>query len=212
MSWKTWNAGIASAALVAAFVGTSAPPAFAGESVTAAQILDALKLPKRNTRGLTSSTRESAAAAGCTSTDPMVSSVRNRPTRSLSKGERTEVAALTKSKPNIDLAITFEYKSAQLTPESVATVDALGAALTDPEMKNCVFVIGGHTDAKGSEVYNQELSERRADTVRRFLVDKYNVTPDRLITIGYGKSHLKTANSPYAAENRRVQVVNTASR
>ena len=132
---------------------SGATTAFASDNgVTSSQILDALKLPQRITRSLSGSSQE---AAGCSTANPTVAVVRSRTTRSLSAGNRTEVAAITKDKPNIDLVITFEYDSAVLTPASVSTVDALGTALTDPQMKDCVFVLGGHTDAKGSDPYNQ---------------------------------------------------------
>jgi len=69
-------------------------------------------------------------------------------------------------------------------------------------------VVAGHTDAAGGEAYNQELSERRAESIKRYLVDKYSLTGADLVTVGYGKSKLKDPNQPMAETNRRVQVVN----
>ena len=69
-------------------------------------------------------------------------------------------------------------------------------------------MLGGHTDAKGTDDYNQKLSERRAETVKRFLIDNYKVSPDLLVTSGYGKAGLKNSADPFAAENRRVEIVN----
>ncbi len=57
--------------------------------------------------------------------------------------------------------------------------------------------------------FNQDLSERRADSIKRYLVDHYNIPAQSLVTVGYGKSKLKNAKNPSAAENRRAQVVNT---
>ena len=72
-------------------------------------------------------------------------------------------------------------------------VTELGEALTSSDLKGRTFVVAGHTDAKGSETYNQGLSERRADAVKRFLLEKYGLEADRLVTVGYGASKLKNA-------------------
>ena len=75
-------------------------------------------------------------------------------------------------------------------------------------LKGSTFVVAGHTDAAGGEAYNQDLSERRADSIKRYLVDKYGIAATDLVTVGYGKSKLKDPAQPMAEVNRRVQVVN----
>ena len=90
----------------------------------------------------------------------------------------------------------------------MTSVQALGRALSNAELKGSTFVVAGHTDAAGGEVYNQELSERRAEAIKRYLVDKYGINGTDLVTVGYGKSKLKDPNQPMAESNRRVQVVN----
>jgi outer membrane protein OmpA-like peptidoglycan-associated protein len=87
-------------------------------------------------------------------------------------------------------------------------VQALGRALTNADLKGSTFVVAGHTDAAGGEEYNQNLSERRADAIKKYLVDKYGINGADLVTVGYGKSKLKDASQPLAEANRRVQVVN----
>jgi outer membrane protein OmpA-like peptidoglycan-associated protein len=72
--------------------------------------------------------------------------------------------------------------------------------------------LGGYTDAVGGEEYNLDLSSRRADAVKQYLVQKYNLSADHLITAGYGKTHLKNANDPRSQENRRVQIINMADK
>ena len=69
-------------------------------------------------------------------------------------------------------------------------------------------MVAGHTDAAGGDAYNQDLSERRADSIKRYLVDKYGINGTDLVTVGYGKSKLKDPSQPLAEVNRRVQVVN----
>jgi outer membrane protein OmpA-like peptidoglycan-associated protein len=85
---------------------------------------------------------------------------------------------------------------------------ALGKALSDPSLKGSSIVLAGHTDAVGGEDANQQLSERRADAVKKYLVDKYNLAPENLVTAGYGKDRLKDKDNPRSAENRRVEIVN----
>jgi outer membrane protein OmpA-like peptidoglycan-associated protein len=68
--------------------------------------------------------------------------------------------------------------------------------------------VAGHTDAKGSIPFNQDLSEKRADTVKRYLVEHFQIPASNLITVGYGKSKLKNEKNPLASENRRAQIVN----
>ena len=59
----------------------------------------------------------------------------------------------------------------QYQRQIAAAVQALGKALTNPDLKGSTFIVAGHTDAAGTEGYNQDLSERRADSIKRYLVD-----------------------------------------
>jgi outer membrane protein OmpA-like peptidoglycan-associated protein len=138
----------------------------------------------------------------------IIDSVRGRTTRSLSNAEREEIATIAKDKPNIDLTITFDYNAADISAKSLPEVQKLGRALTNDNLKGSTFLLAGHTDAVGGEAYNQELSERRADSIKRYLMDNYHITAGDLVTVGYGKSKLKDSSQPLAEVNRRVQVVN----
>ena len=171
------------------------------------QIIDALK-PAPRTRSLTATPADTARNA---EDAKFVDTLRNRPTRSLTTEERTKIATITNEKPSIDLEINFEYNSDRISPAAMHQVTALGQALSSPELKGSTFVLAGHTDAKGGDTFNQGLSERRADTVRRFLKEKFNLDDGKLVTVGYGRTQLKNKSNPAAAENRRVQVVNVAN-
>ena len=91
-------------------------------------------------------------------------------------------------------------------------MQALGRALANPELKGSTFIVAGHTDAAGSDTYNQDLSERRADSIKRYLVEKSGIPAADLVTVGYGKTKLKDPANPLAEVNRRVQVVNTENK
>ena len=181
--------------------------AVAADDVTEDQIVRALAPAKKPlTRGL--SVGPQADPAAVAAEGKFVQTIRGRSTRSLSVSEREEIATIVKDKPKIDLEINFDYNSADISAKSLTSVQALGKALTNPDLKGSTFVVAGHTDAAGGEAYNQELSERRADSIKKYLVDKYGINGTDLVTVGYGKSKLKDPANPLAEVNRRVQVVN----
>jgi outer membrane protein OmpA-like peptidoglycan-associated protein len=182
--------------------------ALAAEERSADDIIKALK-PQRITRGLTTSPADAARNAQETK---FVNSLRNRPTRSLTFAEREQITSIAKKRPSIDLEVNFDYNSDNIGSEAVPQVTALGEALASPELKGGTFIVAGHTDAKGSDTYNQGLSERRAEAVRRFLAEKYGIDASNLVTVGYGKTQLKNPAGPFASENRRVQVINAGDK
>ena len=184
--------------------------AVAADDVTADQIVRALAPKNPLTRGLSSGPRADPATTAAEGR--FVQTIRGRATRSLSSSEREEIATIAKDKPNIDLEINFDYNSADISKKSLPSVQALGKALTNPDLKGSTFVVAGHTDAVGSDAFNQDLSERRADSVKRYLVEKYSIPGADLVTVGYGKTKLKDPNNPTSEVNRRVQVVNMANK
>jgi len=197
--------GIKAIALGAA-LSMTAGLALAGDNVISADQISKALQPKPLTRGLSAGQQADPAVSAKETT--FVNSLRNRPTRSLSLGEREEVAQLAANKPKIDLEIHFDYNSADISKGSVQAVQELGKALSDPSLKGSTFVVAGHTDATGGEEYNQGLSERRADTIKKYLNEKYGINGSDLVTVGYGKTKPKDANAPMDPANRRVQVVN----
>jgi outer membrane protein OmpA-like peptidoglycan-associated protein len=185
--------------------------AVAADDVTEDQIVRALAPAKKPlTRGLSAGPQADPAAVAAEGR--FVQTIRGRATRSLSSSEREEIATIAQDKPNIDLEITFDYNSANISAKSMPSVQALGRALINPDLKGSTFIVAGHTDAVGSEAYNQDLSERRADSIKRYLVDKFSIPGADLVTVGYGKTKLKDPNNPTAEVNRRVQVVNMANK
>lgn len=98
--------------------------------------------------------------------------------------------------------VNFEFNQARLTPAAEGTVAEVSAALA---ASSASVEIAGHTDAVGSEDYNRRLSQRRACTVARKLVDG-GVAGERLSPVGYGGSNPVTDNETEEgrAQNRRV--------
>src|SRR5262249_38028978 len=138
-----------------------------------------------------------------------IDGLRSRPARSLTVVEREKVAAIASERPHIDLEINFDYNSARVGPAAVPVLLALGRALSQKDHKGAVFLPNGPTDAKGSGEYNQDVSERRAEAVKRLLIEQFGLPADTLVAVGYGKTQLKNTADPFAGDNRRVQVVNT---
>jgi outer membrane protein OmpA-like peptidoglycan-associated protein len=111
----------------------------------------------------------------------------------------------------INLNVPFEFNSAVLQTDARITLDNLGKALTDPRLAGYSFLIGGHTDAKGSQSYNKVLSERRAKAVREYLMTNFSIPANRLKAEGFGSLQLLDGAHPEDGVNRRVQIVNTTA-
>jgi outer membrane protein OmpA-like peptidoglycan-associated protein len=197
--------GLKVIALSAALSMTAGLAIADSKNVSSDQILNALQ-PKQLTRGMSAGPQGDPAVKAREIS--FIKTLRNRKTRSLSLGEREEILAITSDKPKIDLDIQFDYNSDKITTTSMPSVQALGKALSDANLKGSTFVVAGHTDVIGSDAYNQDLSERRADTIKRYLADKYGINGSDLVTVGYGKTKPKDPNAPMDPINRRVQVVN----
>ena len=206
MSGRRSLTAILSLLTISVALSIGAGKAAAGDNVSEDQIVRALAPRKPLTRSLSAAPQVDPAVSA--EEGRFVQNIRGRATRSLSVSEREEIATIVKDKPKIDLEINFDYNSADISAKSMPSVQALGRALSNPDLKGSTFIVAGHTDAAGGEAYNQDLSERRADSIKKYLVDKYGIAGTDLVTVGYGKSKLKDPSNPLAEVNRRVQVVN----
>lgn len=102
--------------------------------------------------------------------------------------------------------VNFELGSDRLRAESTSVLDE--AALTlNSEFKQARVEVAGHTDSQGADAYNQKLSERRAQAVRKYLINR-GVSGDRLTARGYGETEPVADNATAAgrAQNRRVEL------
>jgi outer membrane protein OmpA-like peptidoglycan-associated protein len=130
-------------------------------------------------------------------------------TRSLTLKSGDYGVASAQPKATIDLhEVFFEFNSAAINDEARPQLRELGAALSDPRLKGSIISIGGHTDAVGSDAFNQNLSERRAAAIKWYLVDNFKMLPANLHSVGYGKRVPKNKADVFAPENRRVEIAN----
>ncbi|MBT0957264.1 OmpA family protein [Alphaproteobacteria bacterium KMM 3653] len=109
-----------------------------------------------------------------------------------------------KKPKGMDMRISFELDSADLTEEAKESLAVVAQAFEDERLKKAKFVVEGHTDARGTETYNGNLSEARAASVKSYLMD-LGVTEDRLTALGLGESQPRTDDA-MDPENRRVEL------
>ena len=128
------------------------------------------------------------------------------PTRGLCIGTEAECKVgppKAKSMAAFDLVVNFDYNSDVLTRSAKQNLDEFAKALSDPRLGAAAFMVEGHTDAKGSETYNLDLSERRATAVVQYLRGK-GVDSGKLTARGLGETKPKSAD-PFDPTNRRVE-------
>lgn len=108
-------------------------------------------------------------------------------------------------KVTFDSGILFEFDSADIQGKAEENLTGFAQTMRDFEESNILIV--GHTDAKGSEDYNQRLSENRAQSAANFLI-RQGLTGDRITTTGKGESEPVATNDTEAGrqQNRRVEV------
>jgi outer membrane protein OmpA-like peptidoglycan-associated protein len=106
--------------------------------------------------------------------------------------------------------VNFDFNKASLTLNAKALLDQVADALL--ARKDIKVEIDGHTDGKGSGPYNMKLSQRRADSVKQYLVGR-GVDADRMTTKGFGKTMPIADNSTDEGreQNRRVELKVTES-
>jgi OmpA-OmpF porin, OOP family len=106
----------------------------------------------------------------------------------------------------VGFRINFALNSAVIPPVYESYIDSIGTLMQqEPALK---LLVEGHTDALGSDQYNNELSERRAVAVARHLVLRHNIDPERIQVAGKGKSE-PLMRDAYDPRNRRVQFLRT---
>lgn len=175
--------------------------AVAQENISSDEIVKSLR-PKSRTRGLVPSQMSPDDAS-------FLENMKHK-TRGLTVEEKTQISSIIEKEglASIDLEVNFSLDSAKLDTGSVDTLQRLGEALKNPDLAKASFLIAGHTDARGTSEHNLALSDLRARAVKEFLVSRLQISPERLLAVGYGRDQLKNNDDPLAAENRRVKITN----
>ena len=110
--------------------------------------------------------------------------------------------------PKVGALILFDYNSDRIKDESKSLLREYGKALQGP-LKDAVLIVAGHTDGIGSDRYNLDLSNRRAEAIKKFIVAEFQIADRRLIVKPYGKSKPIAPNETEEgrAQNRRVEFI-----
>ncbi|MEO0389165.1 MAG: OmpA family protein [Pseudomonadota bacterium] len=103
----------------------------------------------------------------------------------------------------INVRITFDYDSAALRADQKPQLQQLCRVMKATDIEK--FRVVGHTDAQGSETYNERLSRLRAEEVERFFVSDCGIAGTRIEAIGVGERFPADSSNPDAGENRRVE-------
>ena len=103
-------------------------------------------------------------------------------------------------------SVRFKFDSYELTPEARESLDQLASQIKDRE--NFILEIQGFADWIGSDSYNNQLTQKRADGVRRYLAEQRNIALFRMHMLGFGKFRPVADNKTREgrAENRRVEI------
>ena len=104
--------------------------------------------------------------------------------------------------------IPFDVGKYEIRDDARPQLNELGKALQSPELSQYMFQISGHTDSRGSDALNLELSIKRAMAVKKYLMDEFQIPEARLTVKGYGKHKLIAPGNDEAshAVNRRVEI------
>ncbi|MBK5345093.1 OmpA family protein [Pseudomonas sp. TH49] len=105
----------------------------------------------------------------------------------------------------VELDVKFDFDKSVVKPNSYADIKNLADFMKQYPATHTT--VEGHTDSVGPDAYNQKLSQRRADAVKKVLTQQYQVDPSRINSVGYGKTRPVADNSTEAgrAVNRRVE-------
>jgi OmpA-OmpF porin, OOP family len=129
-------------------------------------------------------------------------------TRSFKLGSSGKgVSTAQPARASASLLITFETGSSELTTPAQQQLDIVAAALKNDRLASYRFTVEGHADPRGGSDINQQLSQERADSVKRYLMTRHRIVEDRLVAEGRGDKEPLNRASPAAAENRRVTFV-----
>ncbi len=102
--------------------------------------------------------------------------------------------------------ILFDFDSARVKKDSYPILKNLADTL-QYDLPGIKLTVVGHTDSVGSEQYNLELSKRRAQAVKEFLVTNYDIDPGRFFLRWYGETQPYIRENPEDGKNRRVEFV-----
>lgn len=125
--------------------------------------------------------------------------------------DNTGCSIVTEEVARIDLVVHFDFDQAVVKPEYLDEIQRVADFLN--ANPNTIADLEGHTDAVGTDEYNQSLSERRVNAIRQVLIERFGIEPGKVRAQGLGESRPVASNDTAEgrAQNRRVQSVMSAT-
>ena len=108
---------------------------------------------------------------------------------------------------HIELDIKFDFNSFVIKPESYEYLNGIAKAIMTPEFRNQKYVIEGHTDSRGSNIYNKELSINRAKAVKKYITNTHGINPNAFLVLGFGETELLDKSNTENAHDRNRRVI-----
>ncbi len=107
----------------------------------------------------------------------------------------------------VELLVNFEFDRDEVRSQYFDEIEEVADFMD--QYPDVVIELEGHTDSVGTDAYNQDLSERRANAVRQVMIDRFSVSPGRITARGFGEGQPIASNATDAgrAQNRRVITV-----
>lgn len=156
-------------------------------------------------KAVAADTKATAAQEAATTADGKAVTADRKAEDALGRVSRLSLASLENYQVTDTQTVTFQFNRSSLSNNAKATLDRIASSVQN--QGGYVVELRGFTDSTGSESYNYGLSQRRAESVRRYLVEK-NVPLRRISLVGLGESNPAADNRTAAGrqQNRRVQI------
>ncbi|MBF0276013.1 MAG: OmpA family protein [Nitrospinae bacterium] len=116
---------------------------------------------------------------------------------------------LASPKTGLEIHVLFDTGSALIQKSSLKELNELGIALNNEKLSGYNLTIRGHTDSQGKDQMNLELSFKRAESVKRYLVKNHHLSEKRIMVQGFGENLPVASNSTPKdrQKNRRVEII-----
>lgn len=176
-----------------------------GEGLVSRPIEIEAKSPKNETKNGTKADTDKATDSSTSTTTSPATETNNMTTTAVNLNAVDLEVAIAEGQTYSFPDLLFDYDSDRVNAPFYGELDKIAAALQE---SSTFITVAGHTDDQGSNDYNNDLSQRRAEAVKTYLVGK-GIDPSKVQAIGYGESQPVADNSSSEgqAQNRRVEII-----
>jgi outer membrane protein OmpA-like peptidoglycan-associated protein len=132
--------------------------------------------------------------------------LRSQRQKEAARGEKTAVDEQKSTSADVSV-LHFEYNEATIKPSYIPLLESIGSDI-QRSLAKITIVVTGHTDSTGSDSFNHHLSMRRAQAVKKYLTETYQIPPELISIEAYGESIPLAPNTSETnrALNRRVEI------